>query len=101
MTTLMRQRFALILGGLAMGVAGCGGLVPVPVPEDCVVFDRSEARSWVALALSEQADGESELEAFGTVLLECVQSNCDGQSGGVCAVSCTACADAIINLVYD
>lgn len=99
MKTLMRQRFALILSGLAMSVAGCGGLVPVP--EDCVVFDRSEARSWVALALSEQADGESELDAFGTVLRECLQSNCDGQSGGVCAVSCTACADAIINLVYD
>ncbi|MDO8631695.1 MAG: hypothetical protein Q7R41_14505 [Phycisphaerales bacterium] len=82
-------------------LAGCGtGVGLVVVPDDCALFTRTEARNWFADAQAQRINGASELEAFGAVLLECVQSNCDGNSGGVCAVSCAACTDALVTLAY-
>jgi len=100
MMVSIRRLAILALCGCALLPTGCGaGLVPVP--EDCIVFDRSEARGWVAFALAEKADGETELEVFAEVLRRCLDNNCDGSSGGACAVSCTACTDAIINNTFD
>jgi len=99
---LIKKRATRIAGVLCLILlAGCGTGVLLPVvPEDCAFFTRVEARSWFALARAQQIEGASELEAFGAVLLECVQSNCDGSSGGVCAVSCAACTDALVTLAY-
>lgn len=99
MKVSIKMSASCALCGMAFALTGCGGLAPIP--EDCIVFERSEARAWVVFAEAEKADGESELEVFAEVLRECLESNCDGQSGGVCAVSCTACSDAIINNTFD
>jgi hypothetical protein len=96
----LRKIVAVAGVGLALLAAGCGNVLTF-IPEDCILFSRTEARSWHAIAVAGRADGESELEALATVLLECVQSNCDGQSGGVCAVSCAACTDALVEIAYE
>ena len=83
-----------------VSLAGCGNEVFFVVPDDCAFFTRAEARSWFANAQARRNDGASELEAFAAVLAECVASNCDGQSGGVCAVSCAACTDALVTIAY-
>lgn len=83
-----------------MSLAGCGSGAVFIVPEDCITFSRGEVRDWFDNAQGRRNDGAIELEAFGAVLAECVAGNCDGQSGGVCAVACTACTDALISNVY-
>jgi hypothetical protein len=83
-----------------ISLAGCGSGAVFIVPEDCITFSRGEVRDWFDNAQDRRNDGASELEAFGAVLAECVAGNCDGQSGGVCAVACTACTDALITNVY-
>lgn len=95
----LATRIAGVLGPVLL--AGCGtGVGLAVVPEDCALFTRTEARNWFADAQAQRINGVSELEAFGAVLLECVQSNCDGNSGGVCAVTCAACTDALVTLAY-
>ena len=88
----------LALCAMVIISTGCG---LAAIPEDCVVFERADARAWVVLAQADKADGDGEVEVFANVLRECVESYCDGQSGGVCAVSCTACTDAIVNVTFD
>ncbi len=100
----MKKWFAIrIVGAMAaVGLASCGTVVGLPVvPDDCLLFTRREARAWYAGALARQSDGASELEALADITLECLQSNCDGLSGGVCAVSCAACADALVTVLYE
>lgn len=92
-------RFALILSVLS--VAGCGNGNVLILPDDCLVFtSRAEALALYNLATAERNDGSSELEAFGVVLAECLRDNCDGESGGVCAVSCASCTDALVTVAY-
>jgi hypothetical protein len=81
-------------------LAGCGSGAAFVAPEDCVTFSRGEVRDWFDNALGRRNDGAGEAEAFGAVLADCVAGNCDGQSGGACAVACTACTDALITRVY-
>jgi hypothetical protein len=98
-TEKLAVRMAGVLGLVLL--AGCGtGVGLGVVPDDCVLFARGEVRNWFADAQAQRSNGASELQAFGAVLLECVQSNCDGNSGGVCATSCTACTDALVTLAY-
>ncbi len=83
-----------------VSLSGCGNEALFVVPDDCAFFSREEARDWFANAQARRSDGASELEAFGAVLAECLASNCDGDSGGVCAVSCASCTDALVTIAY-
>lgn len=84
-----------------VSVAGCGNGNILILPDDCLLFTtRAEALSLYNLAVAERIDGSSELEAFGVVLAECLRDNCDGDSGGVCAVSCASCTDALVTIAY-
>ena len=98
---IITQQPRILLAFVLMSLAGCGSGPVFIVPEDCITFTRGEVRDWFDNAQDRRADGAGEVEAFGAVLAECVAGNCDGQSGGVCAVACTACTDALITNVYD
>jgi hypothetical protein len=93
-----QPRIATVL--ILISLAGCGSGPVFFVPEDCITFTRGEVRDWFDNAQDRREDGAGEVEAFSAVLAECVAGNCDGQSGGVCAVACTACTDALITNVY-
>ncbi len=94
------HRTAVAVALMTFAGCGAGGSLPV-VPDDCAFFARAEARTWFASAQSNQSDGSSQLEAIAEIVGDCLQNHCDGNSGGVCAVSCTACADALVTLAYE
>lgn len=82
-------------------LTGCGNGIVLPVvPDDCAFFSRGEARAWYALILAEENEGSSQLEATAVAVQQCLE-NCDGTTGGACAVSCAACADALATIVYE
>jgi hypothetical protein len=99
---LTRKIFRIVVAPALLLVAGCGALTGLPVvPDDCAFFSRAEARVWYAVALTEEGDGSSQIEAVAVIVQDCLENNCDGTTAGACAVSCAACADALVEIAYE